>query len=207
MLDALADALAELNLEATKQRVQQAIDASIPPQEIIKEGLAKGMEAVGQRFEAGEYFLAELIAAGAIMEEAVRMLEPRLEAEAVSAGGRIVVGTVQGDLHDVGKNILMSMLKSAGFEVTDLGVDVPPERFVEKAREVGAEIVGLSALLSVVVPKLEETVAALRRSIPGIKILVGGRCVDEKIAEKVGAIYGKDAWEGARLAAKLMGRR
>lgn len=204
ILKSMTDSLVELDLDATKKEVQQALETFIPPQDIIKDGLAKGMEIVGQRFEAGEYFLAELITAGAIMEEVMNILEPHLKAGMVTSGGRVVVGTVQGDLHDVGKNILISMLKSAAFEVTDLGVDVPPEEFVEKAREVGADIVCLSALLSVVVPKLEETVDVLRRSLPNVKVLIGGRCVDEKLAEKVGATYAKDAWSGVRTAVSLM---
>jgi 5-methyltetrahydrofolate--homocysteine methyltransferase len=204
ILESMTNSLVELDFDGARRGVQQAIEASIPPQDIIKDGLARGMEIVGKRFEAGEYFLAELITAGAIMEEVMKLLEPHLKAGTVTSGGKVVVGTVQGDLHDVGKNILISMLKSAAFEVTDLGVDVPPEKFVEKVKEVGADIVCLSALLSVVVPKLEETAEVLKKSLPSVKILIGGRCVDEKIAEKVGVMYAKDAWAGTRMAVSLM---
>jgi len=204
ILKSITDSLVELDLDASKKKVQEALEAPIPPQDIIKDGLAKGMQIVGNKFESGEYFLAELITAGAIMEEVMIILEPHLKAGTVTSGGRAVVGTVQGDLHDVGKNILISMLRSAAFKVTDLGVDVPPERFVEKAKEVKADIVCLSALLSVVVPKLEDTVDILRKSLPNVKILVGGRCVDEKLAEKVGATFAKDAWSGVRTAVTLM---
>jgi 5-methyltetrahydrofolate--homocysteine methyltransferase len=204
VLRSMTDSMVELDLDGTKRGVQEALEASIPPQDIIRDGLAKGMEIVGQKFQDGEYFLAELITAGAIMEDVMKILEPHLKAGMVASGGRAVVGTVQGDLHDVGKNILVSMLRSAAFEVTDLGVDVPPEKFVEKAREVGADIVCLSALLSVVVPKLEETADALRGSLPNVKVLIGGRCVDEKIAEKVSATYAKDAWSGVKTAVSLM---
>lgn len=204
ILKSMTDSMVELDLEVTKQQVQRALEASIPPQDIVRDGLVKGMEIVGQKFQDGEYFLAELITAGAIMEDIMGILEPHLKAGTMTSGGKVVVGTVQGDLHDVGKNILVSMLKSAAFEVIDLGVDVPPEKFVEKAKEVGADIVCLSALLSVVVPKLEETADDLRRSLPTVKVLIGGRTVDENIAAKVGATYAKDAWSGVKAAVSLM---
>jgi 5-methyltetrahydrofolate--homocysteine methyltransferase len=204
ILESLANSLVDLDLDSAKRGVQQALEASISPQDIIGNGLARGMELVGKRFEDGEYFLAELISAGAIMEETVALLKPHLEAGAVTSSGVVVVGTVQGDLHDVGKNILVSMLKSAGFKVVDLGVDVPPERFVEKAKETKADIVCLSALLSVVVPKLEETVKLLRQEVPSARIMVGGRCIDEKIAQRIGAVYAKDAWAGAKSSIDLM---
>ena len=204
VLESITNSIVEIDLEGTKRGIQKALEKSIPINEIFRDGLTKGMEIVGTKFENGEYFLAELISAGAIMEEASSLLEPYIKAESVTSSGIVVAGTVQGDLHDIGKNILISMLKSASFKIVDLGVDINPEEFVEKTKEVEADIVCISALLSVVVPELEETVRTLKQSVPGVKILVGGRCVDEKMAERIGVYYAKDAWVGTKLAVELM---
>jgi 5-methyltetrahydrofolate--homocysteine methyltransferase len=207
VIESITNSLVEIDLEGTIRGIQQALEKSIPINEIIRDGLTKGMEIVGTKFENGEYFLAELISAGAIMEEASALLDPHIKAESVTSSGIVVAGTVQGDLHDIGKNILISMLKSAAFKIVDLGVDINPEEFVEKTKKVEADIVCISALLSVVVPELEETVRALKQGVPGVKILVGGRCVDEKMAERIGAFYAKDAWAGTKLAVELMKKK
>jgi methylmalonyl-CoA mutase cobalamin-binding domain/chain len=204
VLGSITNSLVEIDVDGTKRGIRLALEKSIPINEIFGDGLTKGMEIVGTKFENGEYFLAELIGAGAIMEEALSLLETHIKVESVTPSGIIVAGTVQGDLHDVGKNILISMLKSASFKIIDLGVDVKPEEFVEKTKNVEADIVCISALLSVVILELEETVKLLRKNVPDVKIIVGGRCVDEKMAERIGAYYAKDAWAGTKLAVALM---
>ena len=207
ILEKLSKSMVDLDMESVKKGVEEAIEKKIPPQVIIKDGLGKGMEAVGEKFASHEYFLSDLIVAGVIMQEAMKILEPYLEAGVVVSAGKVVVATVEGDLHDIGKNILISMLKSAGFTVIDLGVDVPAEKIVKKAEEVDADIVALSALLSVVVPYLEKTVKAIKESPIGkkVKVLVGGRCVDEELAKRIGAdAYAHDAWEGVAKAKELM---
>ncbi|PDM26309.1 hypothetical protein CP083_04625 [Candidatus Bathyarchaeota archaeon B24-2] len=207
ILENLSKSMLNLDLESVKKGVKEALEKNIPPQKIIKEGLGKGMEEVGEKFASHEYFLSDLIVAGAIMQEAMKILEPHLEAGVTVSAGKVVIATVEGDLHDIGKNIVISMLKSAGFTVVDLGVDVPAEKIIKKAEEENADIIALSALLSVVVPYLEKTVKAIKESPIGkkVKVLVGGRCVDEELARRIGAdAYAHDAWEGVAKAKELM---
>ena len=203
----LAESMISMELDAVKSGVAEALEAGIPAQRIITEALGVEMEHVGNKFAEGEYFLSELIFAGYIMQEALAVLEPHLEAGVTVSEGRVVIASVEGDLHDIGKNIAMSMLRSAGFEVIDLGVDVPAERIVEKAEEHDADIVALSALLSVVVPYMERTVRAVKESSIGgrVKVLLGGRAADIESARRMGAdAYAHDAWEGISKAKELM---
>ena len=203
----IARSLVDLEMEAAKRGVEEALKASIPPRDIIKEGLGKGMELVGQKYEKNEFFLSELIFSSAIMNEGMALLEPHLGSDAPSALGRVVIGTVEGDLHDIGKNLVATMLTSAGYEVHDLGVDVSPKKFIEKVKELRPDLVCMSALLSVTMSTVEETVKALeeasvRRSV---KVLVGGRCLNEQIAQRMGAdAYGQDAWDALSKAKELL---
>jgi 5-methyltetrahydrofolate--homocysteine methyltransferase len=165
------------------------------------------MEIIGERFAKGEAFLSELIFAGHIMKEAMATIDPIMATDAIATEGKVVIATVEGDLHDIGKNIAISMLRSAGFEVIDLGVDVDADTVVEKTTVYKADIVALSALLSVVEPFVEKTVKTLKNS--GIsnqtKVMVGGSAMNENIARKIGAdAYAKDAWDGISKAKALM---
>jgi 5-methyltetrahydrofolate--homocysteine methyltransferase len=203
------DLMAKLDMEMVKEETKKALGADIPPQQIIK-GLSSGMEEVGKKFAQGEYFLSELIWAGEIMKEAMVILEPHYNAADRTYAGRVVIATVEGDLHDIGKNIAISMLRSAGFEVIDLGIDVPAEKILKKAIEYKADIVALSALLSIVQPYLEDAVRTLRSSSSGnkLKILLGGRIVDDEKAREMGAdAYAKDAWDGVAKAKNLMSKK
>jgi 5-methyltetrahydrofolate--homocysteine methyltransferase len=210
VLHALAQAMLDLDLERVKTQTAQALEATISPQRIITDGLGAGMEAVGTRFARGDYFLSELIWAGQIMKEAMALLAPHLHAGEKVSAGKVVIATVEGDLHDIGKNIATSMLQSAGFEVIDLGVDVPAAEIVAKAREVAADIIALSALLSMVQGYVEETVTTVRASSIGrkVKILLGGRIVDAEKAQAMGAdAYARDAWDGIAKAKELMSKK
>lgn len=203
------DLMADLDMDGVKEETEKALKAEIPPQQIIK-GLSSGMEAVGKKFAQGEYFLSELIWAGEIMKEAMVILQPHYKAADRAYAGRVVIATVEGDLHDIGKNIAISMLRSAGFEVIDLGIDVPAEQILKKAIEYKADIVALSALLSIVQPYLEDAVRTLRSSSSGekLKILLGGRIVDDEKAREMGAdAYAKDAWDGVAKAKNLMSKK
>lgn len=203
------DLMAELDMDGVKEETEKALKAEIPPQQIIK-GLSSGMEEVGKKFAQGEYFLSELIWAGEIMKEAMVILQPHYKAADRAYAGRVVIATVEGDLHDIGKNIAISMLRSAGFEVIDLGIDVPAEQILKKAIEYKADIVALSALLSIVQPYLEDAVRTLRSSSSGekLKILLGGRIVDDEKAREMGAdAYAKDAWDGVAKAKNLMSKK
>lgn len=203
------DLMVKLDMEMVKEETKKALKAEVSPQLII-DGLSSGMEDVGNKFAQGEFFLSELIWAGEIMKEAMVLLEPHYKAVDRDYIGRVVIATVEGDLHDIGKNIAISMLRSAGFDVIDLGVDVPAERILEKAIENKADIVALSALLSIVQPYLEDAVRTMRSSNSGkkLKILLGGRIVDDEKAREMGAdAYAKDAWDGVAKAKTLMSKK
>ncbi len=203
------DLMVKLDMEMVKEETKKALEAEVSPQLII-DGLSSGMEDVGNKFAQGEFFLSELIWAGEIMKEAMVLLEPHYKAVDRDYVGKVVIATVEGDLHDIGKNIAISMLRSAGFDVIDLGVDVPAERILEKALENKADIVALSALLSIVQPYLEDAVRTMRSSNSGkkLKILLGGRIVDDEKAREMGAdAYAKDAWDGVAKAKTLMSKK
>jgi 5-methyltetrahydrofolate--homocysteine methyltransferase len=162
-----------------------------------------GMEVIGKRFEEGEAFIPELIFAGDILSQVAAVVKPRMAAagEQQVRLGKVVIGTVQGDIHDIAKDIVAFMLDINGFEVTDLGVDVPPERFVEAVREHGARIVGLSGFLTLAYEPMKDTVAQLRAIDPSIKVMIGGGQMDEQVREYTGAdAYGKDAMAAIALA-------
>lgn len=208
LLERIAERLADLDSEGLRKLVKEALEDDLTPQEIVRDGLGEGMSLVGERYEGGEYFLSELIMAGVTMNEALDLLRPQLEKDAMKPVGKIVIGTVEGDLHDIGKNIVISMLKSAGFQVHDLGVDVPPAKFAEAVENEKPDILCLSTLLSVTMPKVQETIMALEAK--GLKeatrVLVGGRCLSDAIAKTMGAdAYGKDAWDAVVKAKVLIG--
>jgi corrinoid protein of di/trimethylamine methyltransferase len=209
LLGKVAKDLAELDSDNLKRSIEEALRNKISPQEIIREGMGRGMEIVGERYEKGDYFLSELIMAGVTMKEGMALIEPHLKGQTTETKGRVLIGTVEGDLHDIGKNIVATMLKSAEFEVHDLGVDVPPRIIVEKAKELNPDIVALSALLSVTISKVKETINTLSESSlrKKVKVLVGGSCLNEKIAREVGAdAFGHDAWDGVIKAKQLMSK-
>lgn len=188
VLDAVRDALVAFDVDRLKKVVLDAVQLSVPPQEAIA-AMSRGMEIVGERYESKEYFLPELIQAGETMKEGLAALKPYMTNEMQAPLGTIVVATVQGDLHDIGKNILATLLTTAGFEVIDLGVDVPAEKIVEAVKDSEASIVGLSALLTttmeqmkIVVDKLKS--AGLRNRV---KIIVGGTPVTAEYAKEIGA--------------------
>jgi 5-methyltetrahydrofolate--homocysteine methyltransferase len=207
VLGEIAEKLVELKSEEVQLGIQEALKAGLSAQEIIQVGLSKGMEIVGDRYEKGDYFLSELIMAATIMKEGMEILHPHLKGKKLGILGKVIIGTVEGDLHDIGKNIVASMLESAGFEVFDLGIDVPPAKFVEGVRENRPDLVCMSTLLSVTMPKIEETIEKLKEVglRDTVKILVGGRCLNEKIASEMGAdAFGRDAWDAVNKAKRLV---
>jgi methylmalonyl-CoA mutase cobalamin-binding domain/chain len=196
-----------LNLERVSKYVNRSLELGTKPQVIIKEGLGVGLDIVGKKFADGEFFLSDLIFAGHIMKEATAILEPHLESNPLETEGTIVFATVEGDLHDIGKNITSTLLRSVGFKVIDLGVDVPASEIVRVAIEEEADIVALSALLSVVEPYMMKTIEALRKSSIGgkVKILLGGRAIEAGMSDRVKAdAYAQDAWDGINKAKDLM---
>ena len=210
LLDRIKRLLADIEIDKVKDAVEEALKAGIPAIRIIEEGLAEGMRIVGDRFEKGEYFLAELVAAGETFKEAMEVLRPKLmeEGSTVKKLGKVVIGTVRGDLHDIGKSIVATMLESAGFEVYDLGVDVSPEEFVRKAKEVNADIVAMSALLTTTMIEMRNVIEELKRAgiRDRVKVIIGGAPVTEEFAREIGAdAYAEDAVKAVEVCKRLVG--
>jgi corrinoid protein of di/trimethylamine methyltransferase len=207
VLDKIKNCIVELNLEGITEAIKEALELGIPPYTVLMDGMAEGMKDVGKKYEAGEYFLAELVVAGEVMKEGMKVLEPKLKLQNIKAKGVVVIGTVKGDLHDIGKDVVATLLKSAGFEVIDLGVDVPPERFVEEAKSRNAHIVATSALLTTTMPEIGNVIKALEdaKIRSKVKVIVGGAPLTKDFAEKIGAdAYGKDAVEGVKICENWM---
>lgn len=207
ILKELVETVVNLEVEDVKKLALKAVEAGIPAYVVIEKGISKGLEIVGKKFEEKECFLPELITVGLAAKEGLTVLEPYLKKEETKASGVVVIGTVKGDLHDIGKNIVVSMLKSAGFAVYDLGIDVPAKKFVEKVQELNADLLALSALLTTTMPEMKKVIEALKtRSLRNkVKVMVGGRPVTEKFAKAIGAdVYCKDAMGGLRKAKELI---
>ena len=203
----LRDSLVSLDSEKVKETVNFALGSGIEPLKIVN-SLADGMRMVGERYEAGDFFLPELMVAGEIMKKAMAIITPYLKRSNVQRMGKVVLGTVEGDLHDIGKNVVETILTSAGFEVVDLGADVSAKRFVESVRNEDPNIVAMSALLTSTMDGMKEVVDELKEKglRKGIKILIGGAPIDEGFAERIGAdAYGKDAMDAVRKAKILVG--
>ncbi len=205
ILDQIAQAVLDGDEQAAPRLVQQAIDQALPAQEILQAGLLKGMNEVGRRFREGEYFIPEVLVAAEAMKAGAAVLKPHLVRAGVRPQWTAVIGTVQGDLHDIGKNLVATMLEGAGFEVLDLGVDVPPEKFVDVCRQRSVHVVGLSALLTTTMPMMETTITRLKESLDRPPpVIVGGAPVSQAFANKIGAAgYGPDAATGAEIAKQL----
>lgn len=200
-------ALVELDEAAMSEHLQDQINNGRKPADILLD-LQEGMEKVGERFSSGEYFLAELIMSAEMFSNAMKILEPLLANDPPGFKGKVVIATVKGDLHDLGKNIVVSMLRSSGFEVYDLGVDVSPQMIIEKVEETGATIVGLTALLTTAFPSMKKTIEALSEAgiREQVKVMIGGAPTNEDVKDFVGAdAHGKDALQAVKIAGELMG--
>jgi 5-methyltetrahydrofolate--homocysteine methyltransferase len=187
----------------------QAIDEKIPPKEILDQGLIGGMNVVGQKYKAHEIFLPQVLLAAKAMYAGMDLLKPMFLKEGMPTSGKVVIGSVQGDLHDIGKNLVAIMLKGAGFEVIDLGNDVSPERFVQAAKDESADVIGMSALLTTTMPAMKKTVDLLKeQGLDGkVKTIIGGAPVSEEFARKIGAdAYGYDSAKAVDIAKQLAGK-
>jgi len=188
--------------------VQEALDNGIDTNTILLEGLSKGMEQVGQKYETGEYFIPDMLTAAEAVEAGMTVMEPYLAGEGTSEGkGKVIMATVEKDLHDIGKNLVSIMLKGAGFNVVDLGIDVPAARIVEAAEEENADLVGLSALLNTTMVNMEDVVKELEKKglRDKIKVIIGGAPTSDDFASEIGADgYGKDAFAAIRVAEELL---
>ena len=204
---ALVDAIVEMREDDALQITQISLDEGQDPLAILDD-CREAMDIIGNRFEEGIYYIPELIMAGEILDQITAMVKPRLVADAETEKlGKIVFGTVEGDIHDIAKDIVAFMLDINGFEVTDLGVDVPPAKFVDTVQETGATIVGLSGFLTLAYEPMKETVTALKAAgLDDVKVMIGGGQIDEQIREYTGAdAFGKDAMTAVSLAKQWVG--
>jgi 5-methyltetrahydrofolate--homocysteine methyltransferase len=204
-LKALAEAVIQGDQATAVSVTKAALKEKVAPKQILDEGLIAGMDVVGARFKNNEIYIPEVLIAARAMKMAMEVLEPELVKAGVQPIGKLVIGTVQGDLHDIGKNLVSMMLKGAGFEVIDLGVDVAPEKFAAEAKARGANLIGMSALLTTTMPGMEKTIKALKQAGVTAKVMVGGAPVTQTFADKIGANgYAPDAASAVDTAKKLV---
>ena len=190
VLDEISSRLANLDgPEKVRSLVEKALSQNISVSDVVEKGLRLGLQQVGAKYEAGEYFLAELLFAASILDEVMQFLKPRLDAAELEKKGTILLGTVRGDMHDIGKNIFKMTAVAAGFEVSDLNVDVDPERFVQESKRINPEILGLSCLLTTALPEIKVVIDMLNESKirNQVKVLIGGNAVTKEFAMEVGA--------------------
>ena len=200
-LQALADSVIKGNQTESVRLTQAALDEGVGPKQVLEEGLIAGMGVVGDRFKANEVYIPEVLISARAMKMAMEILEPKLAAAGVDPIGTALIGTVQGDLHDIGKNLVVMMLKGAGFNVEDAGVDVAPDAFIEKIKASKAQIVGLSALLTTTMPAMDKTIQQIREAGLGCKVMIGGAPVTQNYADKIGADgYAPDAASAVDIA-------
>ena len=200
------DAVVNGEVEAVAESVQTALAQSIPAEKILNEALIPAMAEVGRLFEAQEYYVPEMLVSARAMQGGLNILRPLLVASGMKPAGKVILGTVKGDLHDIGKNLVMMMLEGAGYQVIDLGVDVPPDKFTQAAQE-GAQLIGMSAMLTTTMPNMKVTIDALKEAgvRDRIKIMVGGAPLTQAYAEQIGADgYAADASAAVRKAKDLL---
>ena len=202
----LYDAILTGDAKKAKEVTQAALDAKADPIEVVQKYMIPAMDEVGKRFECNEYFVPELLIAARAMKTSMELLAPQLAAAGAEPAGRVVIGTVQGDLHDIGKNLVASMLEGGGFEVVDLGVDVAPEKFVEAAEEKEGSIVAMSALLTTTMTTMKNTIEALDKAgVRGqVKVMIGGAPITQQYADEIGADgYSDNASAAVSVARQL----
>ena len=199
---AVRKAIDELDLDGISLIVKQCLEEGLSPEEVIQEGISKGLEIVGGKFEAGEYFLADHIMAGEVVREAMPILKEKKNPGDGSSKGKVILATVSGDIHEIGKNIVGMILSANGFEVIDLGVDVPAEKIMDTAKTTGARLIGLSALLTTMVGSIKEVVDSSKAA--GLRdkhrIVIGGACTSKDLCKEMGAdAYGETAIDALRI--------
>ncbi len=207
-IEAIYQAVLDGNAPAAKAGVEKALAAGIAPDTILKEGLIAAMAEVGRLFEENEYFVPEMLVSARAMQNGLSVLKPYLAETGAQPTGKVIIGTVKGDLHDIGKNLVAMMLEGAGFEVVDLGTDVSPEKFVKAVYDHKPQVVGMSALLTTTMPSMGTTVKALQEAgvRDQVKVMIGGAPVTDAFAKQIGADgYAPDASSAVRLAKSLTG--
>ncbi len=207
-LKKLFTAVLEGNAKEAKAVTEKALAAGVDPQKLVNEQMIPAMAEVGRRFEANEYFVPELLISARAMKSALELIKPLLAARGAQPIGRVAIGTVKGDLHDIGKNLVSAMLEGGGFEVIDLGVDVSPEKFVAAVKEKNANVIALSALLTTTMPSMKTTIEGLKSNgvRPQVKVIIGGAPVTQQYANEIGADgYADNASSAVTVAKKVLG--
>ncbi len=207
VLEVIRQGIMEGDMPLTQAKVQEAIDAGVAANDILQEGLVAAMAEVGRLFEEGEYFVPEMLIAARAMKSGLALLRPLLVAADVKPAGRVAAGTVKGDLHDIGKNLVCMMLEGAGFEIVDLGVDVSPEKFLDAVVSKGVDVIAMSALLTTTMPNMKVTVDALKEAgvRDKVRVIIGGAPVTDAYAREIGADgYAADASRAVALAKSLV---
>lgn len=207
ILDEMNTSVIEGDRDKVEELTRQALEQGIEVKAILNEGMIAAMDVVGQRFESGEMFIPEMIVAGEAMTRGLNILRPLFKESGIKPQGTVVIGTVQGDVHAIGKSLVSMMMEGAGFKIIDLGVNVSPEQFVNSAREEGAQLVGMSALLTTTMPLMKATIDALKEAglLDKVKTLIGGAPITQEYADKIGADgYGPDAATGVKKVKELV---
>lgn len=206
IFEKIADEVQKGDSEAVEVLVKEAISSGDPVEGILNRGLVQGMNVVGTRFKNNECFIPEVLVSAKAMKMGMEILKPLLAGSGVKSRGKVVMGTIRGDLHDIGKNIVAMLLQGAGFDVVDLGADVPVERFIETAKNENADLVGMSALLSTTMVNMKEVISGLKGAgLETVKVIVGGAPVTGEYADNIGADgYAPDAASGVDVAKRLL---
>ncbi|HUV93226.1 MAG TPA: corrinoid protein [Anaerolineae bacterium] len=207
-VDTIYDGILKGNMKAVQDATNAGLSEGLPAGDLLNEAMIPAMAEVGRLFEANEYYVPEMLIAARAMKAGLAILRPQLVKEDVKPLGKVALGTVKGDLHDIGKNLVSIMIEGAGFEVVDLGVDVSPEAFVDAVRDQDVDLVGLSALLTTTMPSMKTTIEAFEEAglRDQVKIIVGGAPLTQRYADEIGADgYGRDAAAAANLAKQLLG--
>ena len=199
------------DLDAAKSTVKESLRAGLDPLEIVENGLAKGIRIIGERYGRGEIFLTDLLMGAEVVKAGMELVNPEIQKQKkeLKKAGRMVIGTVAGDIHDLGKNIVAALFSAHGFEVVDLGVDVPDQAFIEKTRELEPDILGLSALMTATIPKQRDVINALKAAglRERVKVMVGGAAVNQDFASEIGADgYAENANDAVTRAKALVGQ-
>jgi 5-methyltetrahydrofolate--homocysteine methyltransferase len=205
-LQEIADNIIKGQAPKVESLVRQAMDEKVPVREILHQGLIAGMNVVGEKFKNNEFYIPEVLIAARAMKTGMALIRPKLIEEKVEPLGKACIGTVKGDLHDIGKNLVAMMLEGAGFEVIDLGIDVEPAKFIAAVKEQGAQIICLSALLTTTMPSMQTTISAVKEAglVNKCKVMIGGAPVTQAYADQIGADgYAPDAATAAEKAREL----
>lgn len=206
LLEKMAKSVVEMEEDLTVELAREYIEQQYDGYEAINMGLAKGMDRAGQLYEEEEYFIPELLMCSDAMYSGLEIIRPHLKQQEHSGKSKVVIGVVEGDTHDIGKNLVKIMLETSGFDVVDLGRDIPPNDFVEKAKEIGADLIALSTLMTTTMDGMEEVMQILKQQelLENIKVMVGGGPISKSFADKIGAHYSEDATKAVKLAQQLV---